>query len=225
MTLFGKLLVYLNLLLGMAFLSWSVGLYTHKIDWIDRTNAAGEKVEGEISRLRIEIDGYLIQDRVASKGWGDTHEALKDAEKTREDRQAVFATRLKAARDNPMNAFYMDVFIPGTALVAVDKQGAEIKGPDGLPLRGSETLLEQALKNDKETTNFLKSSDTLKKDQNVLQQQEKLLQERVNRHSTIYDNLLNEQRYLETFEINWYEQLITVQRRKTQLQKRLAEFQ
>jgi len=225
----GKLLVFLNLIVGLAMLSWAVGLYTQKLNWLDHTSAEGEKVEGEITQLKAEIDQLTLEARIASQGWGLAYEALGDAEKSRDDRQKAFDQRLVWARTGNRMAmgggFFRDEFLPGSGLIDTDKLGAPIKGPDGNPLRGAETLTQTIEANNQATKTALDAINKLRLEQQQLQKDEKLLQAKVDRQAVFYDNLANEIRYLEAFEINWYEQLGTVQRRKAQLTKRLSEFQ
>lgn len=226
MTFFGKLLVFLNLLIGLAFLSWSVGMFTQKLDWVDRTNMAGEKVEGEITKLKAEIDVLTLEAKHASASWGVSYTALEEIETTRENRKGVFAQRLVWAHTgDPMRrGFFLDVLIPGSGLINTDTLGAVINGPNGQPLQGADTLSETIEANNKITAGYIADIEKFKLQQRENQTQEKLLQEKVDRHAAFFDQLLNEQRYLEAFEINWYEQLGTVNRRKAQLMKRMMEY-
>lgn len=226
MTTFGKMLVFLNLILGMAFLSWSVGLFTQKVDWLDRTNFAGEKVEGEISRLKSQIGQLTLQARIASASWGTAYEELTKVEKEREDRKTAFAQRLVWARTgDPMGrGFFQDQLLPGTGLINTEQLGPVINGPDGKPLRGAETLSQSIEANDKTVEQYIKDIADLKRQQKEEQRSEKLYQLKLDKHAAFFDQLLNEQIYLEAFEINWSELLRTVSRRKTQLLERLMEY-
>src|SRR5262249_23231203 len=49
MTLFGKILVVLNLVLGMLMLSWALGIYTQRIDWHSK-GGSPDKPQGEIAK-------------------------------------------------------------------------------------------------------------------------------------------------------------------------------
>jgi hypothetical protein len=49
MTLFGKILVVLNLMLGMLMLSWALGVYTQRIDWHSK-GGGPDKPMGEIAK-------------------------------------------------------------------------------------------------------------------------------------------------------------------------------
>lgn len=222
-----KAIVYLNLIVGVALLSWSVGLYTQKLHWIDRAGPTGEKIEGEITTLKAEIEGLMTESRIASHAWGSAYTLLTDTEKTRLERKRVLDTRLEWARkgDPKRVGFYTDELIPGTALIDTEKLGPAIKGPDGQPLRGADTLSQTIIANDQEMLNAIKEIEKLKLEQEQLQKREKLLQLKVDRDTVILDNLKNEQAYLAAFEVNWLEQLGTVQRRRLQLMKRLTEFQ
>ena len=107
----------------------------------------------------------------------------------------------------------------------MDQKGPALLGPDQKPLKGADTLLAAAAKNNQDADAAVAAGVALRKEIGDLGQEEIKLQARVVRHSDFYQNLLDEQRYLKSFEINWYEQLGTVQRRLRQLDARLKEFQ
>lgn len=226
MTTLGKILVYLNLLAGMAIVSWSVGLYTQKLGWLDHTNSAGEKVEGEITKLKAEIDALTTEAKIASQIWGAAYARLNNTEAQRDARKAVYAQRLTWARtgDNTGRGFFRDVLYPGSGLINTEQLGPVINGPDGQPLRGADTLTQTIEANNQATTGYLKEIEDLQKQQRAFQTEEKLLQAKLDKHAVFFDHLLNEQQYLESFEVNWLEQLGTVNRRKAQLMNRMMEY-
>ena len=115
MTRIGKLLVYLNLVAGTAFLAWSITLYTQRIEWIDRQVPGGEKVEGELTRLKAEIDEQAAAVRLTTKAWGDALGRLAKVEIDRVKRKDELARRLELARNDPEGGFFADVLLPDPA--------------------------------------------------------------------------------------------------------------
>src|SRR5262245_33562102 len=70
MTLFGKILVFVNLALSFVMLAWALGVYTGSTDWAT-PKATPEKAQGELFKLR---------DRIAPQGAFGLWDTVKQAE-------------------------------------------------------------------------------------------------------------------------------------------------
>ncbi len=228
MTAIGKLLVFLNLIVGTAILSWAVGVYTQRVEWIDRTPEGGEKIEGEITRLRAEIERQAARAALATREWGPRYKALAAYEPFRDQRQAEFARRLAEARTGAAG-FREQLYLPDPAdpaktlsLLDTAKEGNPVKGPPGdKPLQGVVPLEATYEANRKEAERLAKESYDLVKASEALGREAEVTRLRVDKQKAVYEELLDEARFLEAFEVNWYEQLVTTQRRKAQLENRL----
>jgi len=95
-------------------------------------------------------------------------------------------------------------------------------GPGGEPLRGSETLLERYNAYVKAATDLLGSIAKLRGQQETLGREIVDTEGKIFKQAQIRDEQQNELSLLSGFEINWYEQRETVQRRRQQLTRRLA---
>jgi hypothetical protein len=153
MTVFGKLLVFVNLFIGVGLLSWSLSAYGNRADWLDGKDAEGKATKGQISRLNEEITTLTKGIADAQAGYAARSSALANLEANRDYRRGQFKVRLDAARagtdpfgkqGGPVAPFREQLaYKPGvgdptfTDLAAV---GNPILGPDGQPLRGLEAL-------------------------------------------------------------------------------------
>jgi hypothetical protein len=70
MTIFGKILVFVNLALSFVMLAWAVGVYTESVDWAT-PKATPEKAQGEL---------YKLRDRIAPQGGFGLWDAVKQSE-------------------------------------------------------------------------------------------------------------------------------------------------
>jgi hypothetical protein len=112
MTLLGKILVFVNLLLSFLMLSWAVGLYTNRIDWT-ATAAKGEKPEGVLVGKKKRVDSANASLALAGDRWraalrgmpeGPTaasRDGLAGLEKRIAEDDKWYADQLKEARFGP----------------------------------------------------------------------------------------------------------------------------
>jgi len=153
MTRVGKLLVFLNLFASVGLATWAVSLSANRLDWVDRQDGE-KKVEGDITRLKKEIDSSLKGIAEVSAVYGQQDRALTAAEsgtdaqrEGRDPRRKAFATRLKAAEDG---RFAEQVRLPNKVLIDVSQESRKpVLGPSGQPLEGVEVYqkkLDDALK-------------------------------------------------------------------------------
>src|SRR5687767_10161823 len=99
-TLLGKLLAFLNLIVGIALLSWSVSLFVHRPGWFDPVPETVEKGQDprSFAQLKQDIDGLGRAAAIASDSWGKNRKLLEAAEDKRAKRRAEFDRRIAWAR-------------------------------------------------------------------------------------------------------------------------------
>jgi hypothetical protein len=146
MTLFGKILVFLNLAFSMVLASWAFGVYANRIDWSDNPEKKGQPA-GELVSRKAEVGesgrpGPLWAGvRTAEASWLAARRDLEREEgRVAEDRLWYYAEmehlRTGATAGNPARAV---VFKDG--LPAVDPKNpyrplmVEAKDQAGKPLR------------------------------------------------------------------------------------------
>jgi len=239
MTAIGKLLVVLVLVAGLAMLTWSVGVYVQRPTWF--APVAKDRVpqpfdQNTFAELKTEITTLQESVKIASDAWGVQRTLLENREIIREKRRQRFAERLRWARTgNPADlidpadknsgkGFYQPVVDPVTLLYDVNKLGPAVKGTDGTPLRGAETLL-AAIDQDVETIVKLNKEIEAKRDEYTkLSADLLLLEARSIKMGEIRDSVQAELFFLSTFEVNVFETRETVLRRERQLRARLKQL-
>lgn len=249
MTTFGKVLVFLNLVIGMGIVIGSTVVYTQRPTWFEQTTEAPDKGNTVLTfkQLAAEIDTYTKSAVTQSRAFGDAYAGVVAREQLRDRRRTVlFGPEGKdgkrtggwletARRGDPnrkdMAGFYDLKRAPAgrldTGLIdtSVKDRGTPVVGPGGEPLRGSETLLERYNTDVKAVTDLLGSIEGLREKQRTLGNDIKWTEERILKQIVIRDNQQTALFYLSGFEINWFSQLETVRRRKMQLDGRLATFE
>jgi len=231
MTLIGKLLAYLNLIVGLGILSWSVSVYTQRPNWFGEIpESVGPKQNPEsFKQMKAEIDALAQTAKAASANWGTQRKILEELEKKRVERLRVYEERLAWAKNgNPKdngNGFYEPVYEKDSNLLDVNAApGAPIKGTDNLPLKGSEKLLANFQKDVKEVVDHEDNIVKQRKKFKVISEEVTRTEERLRSITDIRDSVQAELFYLATFEVNVYETRETVLRRKKQLVGRLSEL-
>src|SRR3954447_1601210 len=102
MTLLGKILAFLNLIIAVAMVSWSVTLYVTRPSWFEAKPEGGYPAGKEAQNfalLKDEIDSLGRAALSASAEWGAQRARLEGLEKQRADRKAGYAVRLGWARE------------------------------------------------------------------------------------------------------------------------------
>src|SRR5438128_363062 len=107
MTLFGKILVYLNVLFSFLMLSWAAALYTNRINWT-ATGAKDGKPEGVLVGRQKRVNESHASLKVSEGRWNEAvkgfpgdrtrakREGLLDWDKRRLDDQAWYTVELLA---------------------------------------------------------------------------------------------------------------------------------
>lgn len=237
-TVIGKVLTYLNLLGGLAILTWSVSSYKQRPGWFDPVPERIEKGHDpqNFAMLKQEAEALAKTADAASGVWGENLKALKKVEARRNERQKELDRRLKWMRtgnpDQGGAAFFKGVYekdATGKNSANLDLSpkaalGAPIHGPDDKPLRGVDTLLANFSADVKEVNRLaLKVAEHRAEYASLTG---KILDEgkRLDAMLGVRDAVQAELFYLETFELNVYETRTTVVNRRRQLSQRLAEL-
>lgn len=236
MTAFGKVLAFLNLVVGIGLAAWSVNVYANRPPYFDPVPEGVDKgnAPDTFATLKAEIDSLGKAAAGAAAAWGEGLKAVEAREKTRTYRQARFATRLKhAAEGDPAKGgagFTELVTDPVTKLIDVDKVGAVVLGPPppgetaGQPLRGADRLLDTFNRDVAEIARVAMESKAQRLEERRLAGEVQQTEVRYQKQTDIRENLLNEFAFLSAFEVFAYEDRETVIKRKKQLQDRLAVF-
>jgi hypothetical protein len=226
MTLIGKLLSFLNLVVGLGILSWSTLLYVQRPGSFDPASDS-PNVEN-FATFKGQIEKLGEEAKAASSNWGRQRKILEELEGKRAERLKRYDERLKWAREgNPKdnnNGFYEPVYEKDSGLLDLNTVGRPIRGSDNQPLKGSETLL----------TNFSADvQEVAKLTEQIVAQREKyvalgsdirLTEDKLLKMIVIREAVQAELFFLSTFEVNVYETRETVLRRKKQLDSRLTEL-
>ena len=229
MTRLGKILVFLNLLASVSLVTWAVSLSANRLDWIDRQDG-DRKVEGDITRLKKEIDAALKGITETSAVYGQADRALTALEigadpgqEGRDRRRAVFAARLKAAEDG---RFAEQLKIAGKQLIDVSREGNPVRGPGGQPLAGVEIFqkrLDDAVRASQRSQEQIAKLRTDFKELSDGPDGIRATEKRILDQREILANLTNEAQFLASVQVNWDEELRSLQTRQRQLERRYRQ--
>jgi hypothetical protein len=140
MTTFGKVLAFVNLVVGVSLLAWAVSVYANRADWLDRKTDGGA-AEGEVTRLKKEIDRLQKAVADADQAYGQEMVGLANAETRRYYRKRKLDARIQQARQGTFKV--QKAYERDPAYTNVDDDtGAVILDPVGKnPLRGVDALV------------------------------------------------------------------------------------
>ena len=223
MTGIGKLLVFLNLVTGMVLLTWAGSLSINRLEWVDRKTETGTD-KGQITKLKEEIDRTVKAITEVQNGYGIAEKALVQTEAARLYRKARFDSRLTKARQGTFSTQLLrvnDARPEQRGLIDVDEDGPAVVDLNGRPLRGVDaiqTSMSDLLRQSQEAS---KASAKLRDDFTKLTDTMKATDLQVDSQRVILTNLLDEERFLGDAQVNWDEELRTLQNRKKQLERRL----
>lgn len=231
MTLLGKILAFVNLLIAMAMVSLSVTLYATRPGWLaakpDVAYPPGQEAQN-IAVLKDEIDTLGRAAVAASTDWGAQRTRLVGLEKLRADRKKGYEQRLAWALDgrNPKDpnspGFFEPVFEASTGLLDLNTVGQPIIGPDNQPLRGVNKLGTNRAADVREVNRLAKENSQLREEFQAIGTRILGTETRLLKMGVIRDAVQAELFHLASFEVNVYETRETVLRRKQQLMNRLA---
>src|SRR5438477_3296050 len=105
MTVFGKLLALLNLVVGLGLLAWSVSIYTERPSWFAPVPEGVTPGQNPVTfaQLKADIDGLARTAAAASANWGIQKKSLDEAEDLRAARLKGYAERLAWTRTGNPN--------------------------------------------------------------------------------------------------------------------------
>jgi hypothetical protein len=230
MTSLGKILAFVNLIIAMAMLSWSVSIYSLRPGWFDAKPEGGYPVGREAENfalLKDEIDNLGRAAIAASTEWGAQRTRLEGLEKQRTNRQKGYAERLEWARNgNPAKdgaAFFEPVY-DSRGMLDLTVLGEPILGDDNKPLQGANKLGTNMAADVREIVRLaqenVQNRDRFKEIGTLILDTES----RLLKMGVIRESVQAELFHLANFEVNVYETRETVVRRKRQLAGRLAEL-
>ena len=101
MTYFGKVLIFLNLMLSVIFAGWAVGIYTNRIDWAPAHTLFGDPIEdrpGRVAILGEEVKGSGGARDLAEARWQYASVNLTRQEQHRIGYQQWYAQELATVR-------------------------------------------------------------------------------------------------------------------------------
>jgi len=135
-TLFGKVLVMLNLGLSVAMAAWAMGVYTQRIDW-STTKGSADKSPGELVKRQDRLRELADTHGFATLRWRDAVTRITAAEKRRADAQLWYAAELKKL-DVGMGPVKAVVYKNGQIVVPDEATGlpqmADPADPAGQPI-------------------------------------------------------------------------------------------
>jgi hypothetical protein len=230
MTLLGKLLAFVNLIVGLGLLSWSVSVYSLRPGWfapVPEAVSSGQRPES-FAQMKLEIESLILTAKSANENWGAQQKILEGLEAKRASRQKLYEERLKWTRTgNPKdsgNGFYEPVFEKDSHLLDLTTVGAPIKGPDNLPLKGSDTLMNTFANDVKELEKLEMQIAATREEFLKISAQISRNEARLRGVTDIRESVQAELFFLASFEVNVYETRETILRRKKQLTGRLSEL-
>jgi hypothetical protein len=245
MTTFGKVLVFVNLVGGIALLTWGATAYANRVDWVDRKTDT-ETVEGEITRLRKEIDRTTKSIADAQAAYATRAAILTKTENDRDTFKQKLDQRINEAR---AGTFRVQNTYPNSPFVNLDQQGEPILGPDNRPLEGVDTLRKRFDDQVRDAVLHRRGEqpvqpaewnnlpallepgrfatlgiDDLRTLHGRLSDQIALVETAVTKQRDILTNLKDEAAYLADSRVNWEARLRTLERRQKQMEDRLREL-
>ena len=248
MTTLGKLLVFLNLVFAVGAATWAAGVYSQRPAWFEPVPDGGfpkGETPASFAALAAELDTLGKAATAAGGQWSANYARLVQAEETRAVRlvkmfgDAGGKTKglLGVARtggytgtkDKDRDAAFFNLKAnPATGLLDLDPnpadKGVVVQGPDGLPLRGADTLLDRFNVNAKRIGELAFESKAARAEQKrlgeiVLLEERRLLDQRV-----IREGVRVEAAYLAGVEVNAAGQLDWAKTQQRLLQDELKKF-
>lgn len=248
-TTLGKFLVFANLVLGVGAATVGTTLYGQRPGWFDPPAEGGfDKGHAPVTfkGLAADIDAAGKAAQAAAAAWAAETNRLTAAEQARAARQLKMFGRTAAdgkrqpglldfARDGDPAfggaGFFNLKADPATKLLDLDrrpdakgKDGGLVIGPDGLPLRGADTLLERFNVDSQAIIDLAAQDKKLRLLQRQLGAEVGAQEVRVLAQRVIRQNLLDEAAYLDDLRVNAAGDLDAVAARAAQLRRRLALF-
>jgi hypothetical protein len=133
MTLLGKWLVFVNLLLSFLLLSWAFGIYTNRIDW-SAADAKGDKPPGALKVRQDRIKSATNSLTIAADRWREALKGFPGSE-TRARHAGLIDWENRVAGDRVWYAAQLKEAKAGPDGKGEKKPIKAVKlGPDGVPV-------------------------------------------------------------------------------------------
>jgi len=224
----GKVLVFVNLFIGVGLFAWALSLYANRLDYFDRKDV-DPKVEGRFTTLQTEIKNLGDAVAVAQKAYAFKSEQARQFEKYRDDRLTALNGRLAQVRvGNAPNILFRhqvlmrDPAFPGLIDVAIE--GPVVKGMRNNDLQGLGYLKSEMDKAVREETATIKRIIDARKRLEELSAKAETVQVELFKQKDIRTNLVEQKSYIADVRVNWDERLDVLQRRERQLSGKLESL-
>lgn len=234
MSAIGKFFVLLNLSAAVGLLMWATSLYVNRLEYVDRKTEDGEVVRGQISILADEIKKLTLAIDESDREYGKRLVVLDTLEKERLYRAAALDRKLAKARSGTGEKPFTEqvklagaspllkLFPGDTQLNDVDKDGEIATDVNKKPLRGLNDLQNELSTTAQDATKLAGELLKLRTDHSELSEKIKTSEDKTDVQREILANLLEQEKFLGSAQINWDEELRVVQSRLKQLEKRIA---
>jgi hypothetical protein len=236
MTQLGKLLAFLNLVVGLGIVTWSVSVFANRPLWnetaIPDVVEKGQSPES-FAIFKQEIDTLGRAATAANQSWGADRKRLETAERRREGRLKGYETRLAWARGGNKDAGGAGFFQPvyekdaagkDTSVLDLTKLGAPIVGSDGQPLKGADTLLASFSKDVEIVKGLIDQIADVRGQIKTISGDIDLEETKSQKMTAIREAVQAELFYIAPFELNVYANRGTIMDRKRQLEQRINDL-
>ncbi|HTU93425.1 MAG TPA: hypothetical protein VMF69_25320 [Gemmataceae bacterium] len=249
MTLFGKLLVLLNLALAMVLAAWSFNIYANGVDWTDRKDTKSTPPRmGQFAVRAAKLDELWKGVPPVQTDWLRERDQLAREEKRLADERVWYDKEIRYVLDGPAKGKGIrEVDIaskddPNTGAkkgqILLDNQGypqlVPIRDPNGAPLQ-LQSLVEYNRENEgllKEISDQIEQHEKQIKEANALTDRitgDKTkgirgLQQRINDEQAKNDEVIAEIKLVEPQLINTLVEAQLVNKRHAQMTKRIEEL-
>lgn len=226
-TLAGKILVFVNLILSLAFAAWAVGIYTNHIDWPGTGGVAADRAQGEYNRRQTAITEAQKAAGLALARWQGATGTLVSYEDARPKLQQWYATHLKTM-DGDGDAVKDLVFNNGRLVPF--QEGPPIAGlkPRQTLLKNLSTTEADILKQIDEARKLLAEGQRLTQEINGDKENKnnpKGLRDLLAEEEAVQVHAHQELKYLEPFLYNRKAEVTLLQNRKDSLDQRVKELE
>jgi hypothetical protein len=225
-TLAGKILLFVNLVLSLAFAAWAVGIYTNHVDW-PGGGVGPDRAQGEYNRRQTEITEAQKIAGLALARWQGATGTLVALESAQPKYQQWYAAQLNAMAGD--GAAVKDLVFNNGRLVPF-QEGQPIAGikPRKTLLKDLSTTEADILKQIDEARRLLAEAQRLTEEINGNKENKanpKGLRDLLAEEETVQVNARTEWKYLEPFLYNRLAELTLLQNRKASLDQRVKELE
>ncbi len=225
-TLAGKILLFINLILSLAFAAWAVGIYTNHIDW-PGGGLGPDRAQGEYTRRQAEITGGQKAAGLALARWQGATGTLLTLEDAQPKYQQWYAAQLNTLEGDgdsvkglKFNNNQLVPFQEGTVIAGIK--------PRKTLAQNLSTTEADILKQIDEARKLLAEAQRLTEEINGNKENKtnpKGLRDLLAEEETVQVNARTELKYLEPFLYNRVAEVTLLQNRKDSLSRRVKELE